>query len=249
MSREAVTNGSNIVVAGGGDGTLSAVASGLVGTDVEFGVLPVGTLNHFARDLNLPLDLLQAAEVVLRGKSGYVDVAEVNGKIFLNNSIIGLYPVYRFVRAQKERKGWNGRLAFAWAALAVMWRYPTFRLRFMVNGQEITRRTAYVLIGNNRHAMDGWNLGARESLGEGKLWVYVLKLHGRWGLFRMLMKLLFNRLKPESEFEILSAEEIWMEARSKRIGVAIDGEVHVMETPLHYRVLPRGLRVLLPEGQ
>jgi diacylglycerol kinase family enzyme len=246
MSRNAVANGSDVVVAGGGDGTLSAVASGLVGTDVAFGVLPVGTLNHFARDLKIPLDLVSAAQVVLAGHSGYVDVAEVNGKVFLNNSIIGLYPIYRFVRARKEQKGWNRRLALLWAAAAVIWRYPTLRLRFMVEGKELSRRTAYVLIGNNRHAMEGWNLGSRDSLCEGKLWVYVLKPHGRWGLFRMLVKLLLNRFDPRTEFDIFSAEEVWIETRSRRLGVALDGEVRVMETPLHYRVLPRGLRVLQP---
>jgi diacylglycerol kinase family enzyme len=247
MSREAVAAGSEIVVAGGGDGTLSAVASGLVGTDVAFGVLPVGTLNHFARDLNIPLDLVQAAEVVLAGNSGYVDVAEVNGKVYLNNSIIGLYPIFRFVRARKEQKGWNRRLALLWAAAAVIWRYPTLRLRFVVNGMELKRRTAYVLIANNKHAMEGWNLGARECLCEGRLWIYVLKPHGPWGLLRMLVKLLFNRFHPGTEFEIFSAEEVWIETRSKRLGVALDGEVRVMETPLHYRILPRGLRVLIPE--
>ena len=118
-AREAVAAGHDVVVAGGGDGTLSATASGLAGTDVAFGVLPVGTLNHFARDLHLPLDLEAAAKIVCQGKTEYVDIAEVNGKTFLNNSIIGLYPIYRFRRAEKERSGIPSRLAFLAAALGV----------------------------------------------------------------------------------------------------------------------------------
>src|SRR3954453_4685022 len=145
-SRKAVAAGYDIVVAGGGDGTLSATASGLVGTDVSFGVLPVGTLNHFARDLGLPLDLQAAARVVGAGHTTHVDVAEVNGKIFLNNSIIGLYPVFRFLRAEQERKGMPRKLALIWAIVGAFRRYPFFTLRFYVAGREVVRRTPYVLI-------------------------------------------------------------------------------------------------------
>ncbi|MEJ7609153.1 MAG: diacylglycerol kinase family protein [Bryobacteraceae bacterium] len=104
LAREAVAKGSTIVVAGGGDGTLSATASALVSTETAFGVLPVGTLNHFARDLNIPLDLHQAAQVILGGHTTDVDVVEVNGKTFLSNSILGLYPIYRYIELQSWRK-------------------------------------------------------------------------------------------------------------------------------------------------
>src|SRR5688572_25017511 len=112
LSRQAVTDGISIVVAAGGDGTLSATASGLVATETALGVLPVGTLNHFARDLGIPLDMEQAAKVVLGRYITDVDVGEVNGKTFLNNSILGLYPIYRFMRAAEERKGWGKRMSF-----------------------------------------------------------------------------------------------------------------------------------------
>lgn len=170
-ARDAVAQGADIVVAGGGDGTLSATASALAGTDVAFGILPVGTLNHFARDLGLPLDLEAAAKVVCSGRTVDVDIAEVNGKTFLNNSIIGLYPVFRFLRAEQERKGMPSKLALLWAAAGVFHRLPLFTLRFLVGGKEIVRRTPYVLIANNEHAMQGWQLGTRRSLSEGKLWI------------------------------------------------------------------------------
>jgi diacylglycerol kinase family enzyme len=245
-AREAVAAGHEVVVAGGGDGTLSATASGLAGTDVAFGVLPVGTLNHFARDLHLPLELEAAAKIVCQGKTEYVDIAEVNGKTFLNNSIIGLYPIYRFRRAEKERSGIPSRLAFLAAALGVFRRYPFLTLRFLVNGREIVRRTPYVLIGNNEHGMQGWNLGFRRSLSEGKLWIYVMRPQSRLGLIGMLLKMIFGRFDGRHHFDIFSAEELYVDAKSRRIGVALDGEVHVMETPLRYRVLPRSLRVIVP---
>ena len=245
-AREAVAAGHEVVVAGGGDGTLSATASGLAGTDVAFGVLPVGTLNHFARDLHLPLELEAAAKIVCQGKTEYVDIAEVNGKTFLNNSIIGLYPIYRFRRAEKERSGIPSRLAFLSAALSVFRRYPFLTLRFFVDGRETVRRTPYVLIGNNKHAMQGWNLGLRQSLSEGKLWIYVMRPQSRLGLIGMLLKMIVGRFDGRHHFDIFSAEELYVDAKSKRIGVALDGEVHVMETPLRYRVLPRSLRVIVP---
>lgn len=243
---KAVAAGSDIVVAGGGDGTLSATASALVGTDIPFGILPVGTLNHFARDLGLPLDLEAAARIVGARRTTDVDIAEVNGKTFLNNSIIGLYPVFRFLRAEQERKGMPRKLALLWAIAGVLRRLPVFTLKFIVNGEEIVRRTPYVLVANNEHAMQGWQLGQRRSLTEGKLWIYVMRWHSRWDLFRMFLRLALGRFNARYHFEIFSAEEMYVDAKARRIGVALDGEIHVMETPLRYRSLPRSLRVIVP---
>jgi diacylglycerol kinase family enzyme len=243
-SREAIASGVDIVVAGGGDGTLSATASGVIGTEACFGVLPVGTLNHFARDLKLPLDLDEAARIVVEGRTVEVDVAEVNGKTFINNSIIGLYPIYRFLKKKHEERVGSKRLALLMAALSVFRRYPLLRIGLFVDGERIEQRTPYVLVANNRHAMEGYHLGFRESLTDGKLWIYVMKDHGRWGLVKILLKLMTGQFRGEDDFEILPAEEVWVEAnRGKKIGVALDGEVTVMETPLHYRILPRSLKV------
>ena len=248
-SREAVASGIDIVVAGGGDGTISATASGLVATETCFGVLPVGTLNHFARDLNIPLDLDAAAEVVVTGDTASVDVAEVNGKIFINNSIIGLYPIYRFLKAKHEERVGNKRLALLLATASVIRRYPLLNVRLFADDAEIQRKTPYILVGNNRHAMEGYHLGLRESMTEGKLWIYVMRNRGRFGLLRLLAKLVLGRFRGEEDFEIFPAEEVWVEAnRGKKIGVALDGEVTVMETPLHYRILPRALKVRVPRS-
>jgi len=203
----------------------------------------VGTLNHFARDLKLPLDLDAAAEIVVNGNTVAVDVAEVNGKIFLNNSIIGLYPIYRFLKAKYRR------LALLMAAAAVFRRFPSLKVVLHVNGEQIQRRTPYILIGNNKHGMEGYNLGFRESLTEGKLWIYVMKDHGRLGLLSLLFRLLTGRFNGPDDFEIFPAEEVQIEAnRGKKIGVALDGEITVMETPLHYKIRPRALNVSVPAG-
>ena len=108
-----------LVVAGGGDGTLSAVAAALVGTDTALGVLPMGTLNHFAKDLGIPLKLEKAVQTLFTGKIARVDVGEVNGRIFLNNSSIGFYPRIVQARKREQRRGRSKWVAFAQAAATV----------------------------------------------------------------------------------------------------------------------------------
>src|SRR5271166_1000269 len=99
LAARAARANSQAVVAGGGDGTVNAVAGALVATDTALGVLPMGTLNHFAKDLGIPLDLEAAARNVFIGDIAKVDVGEVNGRVFVNNSGIGLYP--RIVRERE----------------------------------------------------------------------------------------------------------------------------------------------------
>lgn len=245
-AREAVASGHDIVVAGGGDGTLSAVASGLVGTQATFGVLPVGTLNHFARDLSLPLELEAAAKVVCAGNSVEVDVGEVNGKTFLNNSVVGLYPIFRSLRADLEKRGWHPKLAWFWGWVTAFRKLPFFRMRIQADGKELVRRTPYMLIGNNEHAMTGWQLGTRQTLQGGKLWIYVLRPQSRLALLWMAVKVVLGIFRRHQHFEVFSATEAYIDTRSRRLGVSLDGEHHVMETPLHYRSLPRALKVFVP---
>jgi diacylglycerol kinase family enzyme len=174
-------------------------------------------------------------------------VAEVNGKIYINNSILGLYPIYRCLKARYEKRVRSKRLALLMAAASVFHRFPSLRVRFHTDDLHIERKTPYVLIANNRHAMQGYHLGARESLTEGKLWVYIMRDRGRWGLIRLLMKLIAGRFRGPDDFDIFPAEEVWVEAnRGKRIGVALDGEIMVMDTPLHYRIRPCALKVRIP---
>jgi diacylglycerol kinase family enzyme len=119
VAREALDDGIGLVVAGGGDGTMNAVASVLAGSQARFGVLPLGTLNHFAKDLNIPLALDDAIANVAHGRPVAVDVGEVNGRIFLNNSSLGLYPdIVRDREKQQRRLGRGKWLAFCRASLA-----------------------------------------------------------------------------------------------------------------------------------
>jgi YegS/Rv2252/BmrU family lipid kinase len=246
LASEAVREGAELVVAGGGDGTLRAVAAALAGTKATMGVLPVGTLNHFARDMEIPLDLEKAAEVAATGVAVPVDVAEVNGFVFINNSVIGLYPAYRFERARRERRGWSGALSFLGGVYSVFRRYPYLTVRLTAGGVDVVRRTPLIVVANNEHAMEGFKPWQRDSMTEGMLWVYIARDRSRFGLVRALLKVLTGRLRAEDEFEVLRAREVRVETRRRRLGVSLDGEMVGMNAPLHYRSRPRDLRVMAP---
>jgi YegS/Rv2252/BmrU family lipid kinase len=248
LARRAVKDDCDPIIAGGGDGTINAVASTIVGTDRTLGVLPLGTLNHFAKDLNIPLDLEAAARILLDGHTARVDVGEVNERIFLNNSSLGLYPsIVRQREKQQQRLGRGKWPAFFWATLMVLRRYPFLNVRLSVDHREMSRRTPFVFIGNNEYEMENFNLGARSCLDKGQLSMYVAHHTGRLGLLRLGFSALFGGLRKQDDFDALCTKEIWIETRRKRLPVATDGEVTLMDTPLHYNVRPGALRVLVPK--
>jgi diacylglycerol kinase family enzyme len=237
----------DIVVAGGGDGTINAVASQLVGTEKILGVLPFGTLNHFAKDLGVPLDAEEAARAVVAGHTALVDAGEVNGRIFLNNSSLGLYPTLVREREKLQERSGRGKWSAAfWAALTVLRRYPFVSIRLDVDGREMRRRTPFVFIGNNEYELDAFQVGTRARLDAGKLCLHVTRDIGRFGLARLSLRALFGRLREDKDFDALNAHEVWIETRHSRLRVAADGEVLIMRPPLRYRVLPGALRVCVP---
>jgi YegS/Rv2252/BmrU family lipid kinase len=245
----AAANDCERVVAGGGDGTINSVASLLVGTGKELGVLPLGTFNHFAKDLGLPLSLEEAARVAAGGRVVEVDVGEVNGRVFVNNSSIGLYPsIVRSREKQQARLGRSKWAAFILAAVSVLRRYPFLNVRLDVDGQTMIRRTPFIFVGNNEYEMESLQIGARRCLDAGHLSLYVTHRTSRLGLFVLALRAIFGRLRGAKDFDALCAKEIWIETRRpRRLRVATDGEVTVMRTPLHYCVRPRALRVVVPE--
>ena len=184
-SKAIVASGADVLIAAGGDGTINAAASALVHQRTALGVIPAGTLNHFARDLEIPLDPEEAAQVLVGGRIIQVDAAAVNGRVFINNSVLGLFPKYRVAREAWERHGFGstrvGRfIATVAAVLKVFWRLPHLIVSLDVEGQRRTLRTPFVLVGNNEHRMEGLALGKRTRLDAGALWVYVMRPCSRW---------------------------------------------------------------------
>jgi len=245
-AKAALENGASLVVAGGGDGTINAIAAVLAGTKVAFGVLPLGTLNHFAKDLGIPLDLEGAVANVVNGERKMVDVGEVNGQVFLNNSSLGLYPNMVRDRDRQQRLGRGKWLAACWASIVVLTRYPFLQVRLKLEEGEHLRSTPFVFIGNNEYTMEGLNIGERTALDRGRLSLYVAQRPGRLGLLRFAWRALCGRLAQESDFDVLFGESIEVETGHKLLRVATDGEVTVMVTPLKYRIRPAALCVIVP---
>ena len=246
-AKKAVSEGADIIVAGGGDGTINAVASELVGTGVVFGVLPLGTLNHFAKDLGIPLELDQALQTIVDGRRIAVDVAEVNGKFFLNNSSIGIYPdIVKYREAQQRRFGKSKWVAFFWACVNAVRRYPLLNVHLDADNESLARRTPFVFVGNNEYTIDGFDLGGRKTLSAGTLSLYVSQRTGRLGLLGFAVRALFGRLRQASDFDAVLSEQVVIRTRHQRMRVSTDGEVSMMETPLSYRVRAGALTVIVP---
>ncbi|PYK11386.1 MAG: sphingosine kinase, partial [Verrucomicrobia bacterium] len=138
--------------------------------------------NHFAKDVGIPLGIHAAVRTLANGRTEPVDVAEVNGRVFINNSSLGIYPrivVHRDRQQdQLNRSKWS---AFAWATVLAFRRFPFLRLRICVEGQELDRRTAFLFVGNNEYVMSGFGIGGRAHLNSGKLGLYLTHRAGRFG--------------------------------------------------------------------
>jgi len=246
-AHRAVADGSTIVAAGGGDGTISSVAGALAGTGVTLGVLPLGTLNHFARDLHIPPDLDAAITTILEGHVTTVDVGEVNGRVFVNNASVGLYPRLVWEREQRQRQGRRKWTAMAAAAWTVWRRYR--RVTVIVQPREqppIRIRTPFVFVGNNVYQLTGLHFGSRPSLRAGQLQVCTAPELTGTGVLGVMGSTLLGRLASFEQFASFEADELTIGAMRPRLGVALDGELVVLDAPLRYRIRPGALRVAVP---
>jgi diacylglycerol kinase family enzyme len=248
LARRAVKENSQIIVAGGGDGTVNAVANELMGSSITLGVLPLGTLNHFAKDLHIPQDLEGAARNLITGRAVPVDVGEVNGRIFVNNSSLGIYPriVLREREEQQKAKGRNKWLTFGEASLSVLEHYSLLRVRLCLDGKELSRKTPFVFIGNNKYEMKGLHVGERKRLDAGELCLFAANRASRVELVRLAFRALFGGLRGASDFDVLITKQVSIETQRPRTNVSMDGEVNEMNTPLNYLSHPGALRVIVP---
>ena len=246
LARRAVSDNNARVVAGGGDGTVNAVAGAVAGSHAALGVLPMGTLNHFAKDVGIPLDLEGAIRNLFTGRVTQVDVGEVNGRVFVNNSGIGIYPHLVRVREERQRQGESKPLAFVLAVASVLRRYTRLRVRLHVSEAEALARVApFLFVGNNRYEVSGLEIGRRLSLNSGRLWVCMPPREGRWNLIGLAWRALAGHLSGH-ELNAAEVTELSVEPATPRVAVSTDGEVTLMTAPLHYRIRPDALRVIVP---
>ena len=243
-----VRAGAPLVIAAGGDGTQSAVAGALAGTETAMGILPLGTLNHLARDLGIPFDLDGAAAIVAAGHRRKIDIAELNGRRFINNSAIGLYPLMVLDRdSQQKRLGRSKRLAMLVASFRTLSRFHDERLRLRVNGNKAERLdTPLLFVGNNDYSLALPAAGQRQRLDDGRLCVMVMRKKGVPGLLAAMTRSLFGLTRPDDMVRIDEVTQLDVISGKPRLTVSIDGETCSFDTPLAYRILPAALTVVAP---
>ncbi len=240
-------SGLPLVVAAGGDGTMSAVGGALAGSDTALGILPLGTLNHLARDLGIAFDLDEAAAVIAAGHRRRIDAVSVNDRMFLNNSSVGLYSLLVDSRdAGQRRFGWTKRRAMIPAAIRTLARLHHHRLRLSGNGREATIDTPLLFVGNNDYSVALPAAGRRQSLDDGRLCVMVLRRTGRWHLLGVIARALIGRSNDDDMIRVDTASDLRVDSRRSTLSVAIDGETVHLAPPLTYRIHPRALTVLAP---
>src|SRR5438270_4874304 len=239
--------GEELVVVGGGDGTISAAASALVGTETLLGILPLGTLNHFARDLGIPTKLEDAAKLIGERPERRVDVAEMSGRIFINNSAIGLYPLLVVDRdSQRKRLGRPKAVAMIVASVRTLVRFGHQRLTLTVNDRKGQVDTPLLFVGNNDYRTDLPAAGQRESLEDGRLCVLVMRKKTRRGFIAASVRALLNRSRADDMVRLDDAERLRVASRKRALAVSLDGEVVRAEPPLDYKIRKKALRVIAP---
>ena len=247
LARRAMKGRPGVLVAGGGDGTLNAVANVVRGTDTALGILPLGTLNHFAKDLHIPLDIPEAVRTIAAGRRVAVDLGEVNGTAFLNNSSIGLYPnIVRERKRQQQRFRRSKRSAMVWATLAALHRSRLLDLRLELEDRSVACRAPFIFVGNSEYIMEGFNIGARARLDAGRLSVYTTQRSSAGGLMLLALRAMLGRLRQADDFSAFSATRLRVETPHNRLLVATDGEISLKDAPLDYRILPKALNVIVP---
>lgn len=246
-TRAALAKRPDAIVVGGGDGTLNTAAGILVDTRLPLGILPLGTLNHFSKDLQIPNELAAAVAIIAAQHVRAVDVAEVNGRIFLNNCSIGAYP--QAVRRRdelRERHGHGKWRAMTRAWIEVLRNLRRLRVQLTIDQKTVSRRTPVVLVSNNHYVGQLFSSQLREQLDEGKFWVYTTRHYRVLPLLRLTFLAAVGRLEEANGFECWAAKEATLMAQGTSIKAGTDGEVTDFQLPLRFRIRPGALQVFAP---
>jgi len=244
--RERMRDGRRLFIACGGDGTINCVMQALVNTDAALGVIPLGTYNHFARDLGLPLDWREALDVALSGATRQIDTARANDRFFVNNISMGLYPE---LVARREERGrdyprWKARI---YAVIATLHKYPHVNVTVESEHHAEVIRTHLLMVSNNTYDLSRIGIEApRATLEEGRLSVYWLPHLPRIALMRFLAHYLAGRVREAPGFRSFRTARMKVQSSKRHLDVGIDGELFRLATPLTITIVPRSLLVRVP---
>jgi len=246
---EKARQNAGIVVAAGGDGTLNAVAQATLGSGCQFGVIPQGTFNYFGRTHGISSDAAEATRGLLTARVQPVQVGLVNGRVFLVNASLGLYPQLLEDREEQKQRHGRSRLVAAWAALVTIFRrYRPMRVKLEHGGHTHELQTLTLFVGNNRLQLEQVGLES-ESVEEGKLAAILLKPVPTLTLLWLALQGAMGNLARARDVEHFASSSLTITPsfrRIRRLKVATDGEISWMDTPIEFRVAPDPLLLLKP---
>jgi diacylglycerol kinase family enzyme len=249
--RDAIASGATRVAVAGGDGSIAMAAGQVVGRDVELAVVPGGTLNHFAKFLDIPAEPKDALRIAREGVPRRVDAAFVNDRFILNTSSVGAYVTFVRARERLERRGVPYRAASLLAFARVLLFLRTFRVVIEVEGVRRVYHTPLVFIGVGERELTLPGLGSRMANGRRGLHVIVIRGKGRARLLLLAIAVAARGLhalprRSDAGIDSFVVERCRVEARRTHITIGLDGELVVTAVPLEYRLAPDALRVVAP---
>ena len=241
----AIDSDADVIVAAGGDGTVTAVASALVGTDTALAILPLGTVNLLARDLGIPLDLDAAIAALAAMQPRKIDVGEVNGAVFLHKIVFGFVPGLAAARERLRGRGLLGTLAY----LPHVVRRIRLARRVTVeietgNGRRRTMRVAAFAVSNNFYDEGFGRFFRRGCLDGGSLGLYALKRPDLWTMIKVAIGMLIGSWRQSEALTVGTARRVVIRSTRRRMMLMVDGEVFGFDVPLRVRIRPRSLTVL-----
>ncbi|WP_338462979.1 lipid kinase [Synechococcus elongatus IITB7] len=233
----------DLVIVGGGDGSLNAAARGLVETQLPLGVLPLGTANDLARTLALPTDLNQACQVIAQGQTQAIDLGWVNGYYFFNVASLGLSVKITQGLTSGVKRRW-GVFAYALVALRSLWRFRPFRAEIRVGDRVRQTKTVQIAVGNGRYYGGGLAIAHDAAIDDQRLDLYSLSIDHWWQIIPLLPALYHGRYPTPLTEQCGPGETIEIRTRRHR-HINTDGEIHTT-TPARFRVIPQALRIFVP---
>lgn len=248
ICRDHIKRGTSLFIAAGGDGTVHHVTQAVVHTDASLGVIPIGTYNHFARDLDIPLDWRSALQVALTGERRQVDTGRINERFFINNVSLGLYPE---LVAKREERGrdyprWKARL---YASYVTLRKYPHVTVVVESDQRHEVIRTHVFMVSNNSYDLSRIGIESpRNTLEEGRLSVYWLPHIPRLRLMKFVARYLAGRVREVPGFRSFRTLRMRVQSTHAQVKVGVDGEVFTMTTPLAITIVPQSLVVKVPRS-
>jgi YegS/Rv2252/BmrU family lipid kinase len=233
----------NLVIVGGGDGTLNAAVEAIVDTQLTLGILPLGTANDLARTLGIPNSIPQACEIIANGKLRRIDLGSVNGKYFFNVASLGL-SVNITQQLTKEIKQRWGILAYAAIAFQVIWKSRPFSAEIQIHGESTLVKTVQIAVGNGRYYGGGMAIVHDAAIDDQRLDLYSLEIDHWWQIIPLLPAMREGKHINWPNVRALQGQEITVYTR-KPHSINTDGEI-TTHTPATFRVIPQAITVLVP---